>query len=248
MGWLQIQRERQVEWMDEPGADPELLRRSLGYLRAVNRWLGYTRSTIEHLERFSRTWKPGQTVRVLDVATGSADVPREVRAWGRSAGFDVRVVGVDLHATTAAQALGWGDAERVEVVRGDARRLPFADGAFDYAITSLFLHHLDEADVVRVLSEMGRVARRGIVAGDLERCRRAVMWIKLFTLWANPMVKHDAVASVKQAFNRAEVRAMARAAGVDFTGYYRHFGHRFVLAGEKDGAAAAGAGMTEKAG
>jgi SAM-dependent methyltransferase len=242
MGRSLENRIREAEWMDEPGADPELLRRSLGFLRAVNRWLGYTRSTISHLERFSRGWKARETIRVLDVATGSADVPRAVRAWGRRRGFDLRVVGADLHASTAAQALGWGD---VEVVRADARRLPFADGAFDYVITSLFLHHLDDDDVVRVLAEMGRVARRGIVAGDLLRDRRAVMWIRLFTLWANPIVKHDAVVSVKQAFRRAEVEAMARAAGVTFATYHRHFGHRFVLAGEKD---RSGPGGTEKAG
>ena len=231
MGQSLENRIREAEWMDEPGADPELLRRSLGFLRSLNRWLGYTKSTIEHLERFSRGWMPG-----------------EVGAWGRSRGFDLRVVGVDLHATTAAQALEWGDVEKVEVVRADARALPFADGAFDYAITSLFLHHLDEADVVRVLGEMGRVARRGIAAGDLVRDVRAVWWIRLFTLWANPMVKHDAVVSVKQAFRRAEVESMARAAGVTFATYHRHFGHRFVLAGEKGGAREIGRGGTEKAG
>ena len=39
------------------------------------------------------------------IATGSAYVPRALVRWGGRRGFDVRVVGVDLHATTARAAL-----------------------------------------------------------------------------------------------------------------------------------------------
>lgn len=231
-------RQRRHELMDAPDADPAGLARSLAFLRRVNRALGYTRATIRHLDRFSRRWRPGETIRILDVATGSADIPRAVLAWATRRGFDVRIVGVDLHAAiarAAAEAAACADhAGRLRVVRADALRLPFADGAFDYALTGLFLHHLGEPDVVRVLREMARVARRGVVAGDLLRHRRAYAWITLMTLFAHPMVRHDGRVSVAQAFTRPEVLRLRDAAGLGFARYYRHFGHRFVLAGEKD--------------
>ena len=47
------------------------------------------------------------------------------------------------------------------------------------------------------------------------------------------MVRHDAKASVAQAFSRAEVLRLREEAGAGFARYFRHFGHRFVLAGEK---------------
>ena len=219
--------------MDEPGADPALVRQSLRFLRRANRLLGYTRSTLGHLERFSRSWKAGERIRVIDFATGSADVPRAILRWADRRGWDVRVVGVDLHAETARQALAGEGDPRLRIVRGDVLALPFADGSFDYATTSLFLHHLDDANAVRVLAAMSRVARRGIIAGDLLRRRRAYAWIKLFTLFANPIVKHDGPASVAQAFTPAEVLALRDRAGVGYATYHRHFAHRFVLAGEK---------------
>ena len=74
---------------------------------------------------------------------------------------------------------------------------------------------------------------RGIIAADLVRSRRAYGWIVLFTLLANPMVKHDARVSVAQAFTRPEVLQLRDQAGLDFASYHSHFGHRFVLAGEK---------------
>ena len=226
-------RRRVAELMDEPGVDPEQLRKSLRFLRRINGLLGYTRTTLRHLRRFSRGWRPGETIRILDVATGSGDVPRAILRWAGRRGFDVRVVGVDLHAGTAQVAAGESGDPRLTVVRADARHLPFADGSFDYAITSLFLHHLDDDDAVAVLASMSRVARRGTIAGDLLRHRRAYAWIKLLTLFANPIVRHDGPASVAQAFTKPEVLAMRDKAGVGYARYYRHFGHRFVLAGEK---------------
>jgi hypothetical protein len=97
----------------------------------------------------------------------------------------------------------------------------------------MFIHHLSEADVVAVLKEMNRVARRGIIVSDLLRHKRAYAWITLFTLFANPMVVHDARVSVAQAFTKAEILELCRAAGLDYVQYRRHFGHRFVISGEK---------------
>lgn len=228
-------RRRQPEWMDEPSADEAELRRSLAYIRRVNRLLGYTRATLSHLRRFSRNWECGRPVRILDVATGSADVPRAVLRWARRRGFDVRVVALDLHAGTlrAARDLSAADARGIWFVRGDALHLPFADGGFDYALCGMFLHHLSDEAAAAAVREMARVARRGIVVADVLRHRRAYAWITLLTLLSTKMVRHDGRVSVAQAFNKREVLGLRDAAGVGFARYYRHFGHRFVLAGER---------------
>lgn len=233
--------------MDAPDADPGELRRSLAFIQRINRFLGYNRATLGHLKRFSRGWGPNKKVRILDVATGSADFPLEILRWvdrvnrQRGWNWDVRVVGVDLHSETLAAARqeieksGNGAGTRIALVRGDALTLPFPDQSFDYAITSMFLHHLGEDEAVRVLAGMNRVARRGIIAADLLRHRRAYAWISLLTLLSNPMVRHDARVSVRQAFTRGEVLQMRDRAGVGFAPYHRHFGHRFVMAGERGG-------------
>ena len=219
--------------MDAPDVDPVLLARSLAFIRQVNALLGYTRTTIRHLARFSRGWRRGETIRIVDLATGSADIPRAILRWADRQGWDVRIVGVDLHAATARAARAGNDDPRLQIVRADALDLPFDDGSFDYALTAMFLHHLDDDVAVRVLAAMGRVARRGVIAADLLRHRRAYAWISLFTLLANPIVRHDARVSVAQAFTKPEVLRMRDAAGLGFARYHRHFGHRWVLAGER---------------
>jgi SAM-dependent methyltransferase len=227
------QRRREHEWMDSPDADPRQLRQSLAYIRRINMLFGYTRATLWHIKRFSRTWKPGQTIRIVDLATGSADIPRAILRWAGRRGFDVRVVGLDLQAAIVDQARSDNPDPRLAIIRANVLLLPFSDGSFDYAITNMFLHHLDDDQAVMVLKNMNRVARRGIIVADLLRNWRACQWIELFTLLANPMVRHDARVSVGQAFTRGEIIALRHRAGVEYAAYKKHFGHRFVLAGER---------------
>ncbi|CAN5429769.1 hypothetical protein BH09PLA1_BH09PLA1_07290 [soil metagenome] len=219
--------------MDRPGVDPQSLRRSLKFIQRVNSLLGYTRATIWHLEQYSQSWKPGEVIRIVDFATGSADIPRAILRWADRRKFHVRIVGIDLHPITARIAEESSDDRRLTIVRADALATPFADASFDYALTAMFLHHLDDADAVRVLQEMNRVCRRGIIAADLLRNGRAYRWVSLFTMFSSRIIRHDARVSVAQAFSPDEVLAIRDAAGVGYARYHRHFGHRFALAGEK---------------
>jgi SAM-dependent methyltransferase len=232
MGFLRDRR-REPEWMDEPDVDPALLRRSLGFIRRINTLLGYTRATLHHLDRFSRGWKPGERIRIIDLATGSADIPRAILRWANRRGFDVQIVGVDRHPVTAAAAGKEAADPRLRIVQADVFDLPFEPGSFDYALTAMFLHHLDDDAIVQVLRRMDSLATRGVIVADLLRHYRAYAWITLFTALSNPMVRHDAKVSVAQSFTRREALQLRDRAGIKYVRYYEHFGHRFVLAGEK---------------
>jgi SAM-dependent methyltransferase len=230
-------RRRFDELMDAPDADPRQLDDALAFLRKVNTRLGYTRSTIRHLDALVAGIEPTRPLRVLDVATGGGDVPRALLVHGERVGRAMEVVGIDLHDRTIRYASAQGADPRLAFVRGDATALPFADRSFDVATASLFLHHLDEDVIVRVLREMARVSRVGLIVGDLLRRTRAYAWISLFTLLANPMVRHDARVSVRQAFRRGEILTLASRAGLQSVAFHEHFGHRFVLVGRTADAA-----------
>jgi len=234
--WVHNRRIRGHEYLDEDDVDPRELERALGFIRKINSALGYTRSIIHHLKRFSRTWKPDQRIHIVDLATGSADIPRAILRWAAANNFDVHVVGVDRHHVTARAAATQNHDPRLKIVQADVFALPFADQTFDYALTAMFLHHLDEEGIVAVLKSMDRLARRGIIAADLLRHRRAYLWIKLFTMFSSPMIRHDATVSVAQALSAPEVLALRDRACLSYATLHHHFGHRFVLAGEKGSA------------
>jgi ubiquinone/menaquinone biosynthesis C-methylase UbiE len=219
--------------MDEKGADAEEIRRSLAFIERVNRWLGYARATVSHLERFSKGWKSGEQIRVLDLATGSGDIPRAMLKWADHKRFKMEVVGVDRQRPTIEVARSWNSDPRLKLVQADVFDLPFDAGSFDYVTANMFFHHLSDEEVVEVMRSMARISRRGVIIADLLRHYRAYGWVWLLTLPSGPMVKHDGRVSVMQAFRKPEILRLADRAGLNFVQYYRHFGHRFVLAGRK---------------
>jgi ubiquinone/menaquinone biosynthesis C-methylase UbiE len=220
-------RQLEPEWMDAPDVDPTQLATSLDFIRRINTLLGYTRTTIGHLKRMTADWPGDKPMSILDVATGSGDVPRAMlKTW---LGRPVTVTGVDLHAATLRSAAEGKPDPRLTFMRADATALPFADRSFDFVLGSMFLHHLPDPATVAVLKEMNRVARHGIIVADLLRSRRAYAWITLFTIAANPMVRHDARSSVAAAYTVEELRSLFEAAGISGSESARHFGHRVVF-------------------
>ncbi len=210
-------RAREHELMDRPDIDPGELARGLADLRAVNRWLGGRRTATRLvLEVAGRV--PGSHVRVLDVGTGSGDLPIALAAAARRRKVPLRIVGLDRHARTveAAKKSTHGDPD-IEIVEGDALDLPFGNRTFDIAMCHTALHHFERGDAARVISEMDRVARWGVVVTDLSRSRPALLGARLLaaTLWrSHPVTRHDGPASVRAAFTPGEVAAlMADAVG-----------------------------------
>jgi ubiquinone/menaquinone biosynthesis C-methylase UbiE len=100
-------------------------------------------------------------------------------------------------------------------VAADAARLPFADASFDFVTACLMLHHFRDADAIRLLRVFGRVARRAVLINDLERHWFPVLFIRAAApvFARSPITRHDAPASVRQAFQFGELRDLAREAG-----------------------------------
>lgn len=215
--------------METRSLEPELLdhevppagerARIVGYLAFVNRWLGGTSAVESHLREIRGP------ATVLDVASGAADMSRDLARRHPN----LTCVAFDLSDWMLSFASG------VPRIRGDVRRFPFRDRSVDWIITTHFFHHLTDGQIVGVLREFDRVARRGIIVNDLIRNRRALFWIRLLTLWANRYVKADGPQSVRKAFTLPEIEALAGKAGLPWLRARAHFGHRFTLAGERPG-------------
>jgi SAM-dependent methyltransferase len=217
------------EHMDHPDADPDEQARALRYLRRLNRgWAGVT----PVLAALDRLLPAGAPFRLLDVGTGSADIPLAVVAWARRTGRAARVTGVDSHPVTLELARRHVAGEpSIELVRADARRLMdrFAPGDFDVAHASLFLHHLEDIEVVTVLRIMDRLADRGVIWNDLVRGPAGRGLVRIGTLAAPRSVKHDARVSVDAGFTRTEALDLAARAGLESPRWRRHLLYRFTV-------------------
>ena len=178
----------------------------------------------------------GREFSLLDVGASSGELLREAARWGRAKGRRVRAVGVELNERSARSILEESEGfEEILAVAGDARRLPFAEGAFDYVMCSLFTHHFRDEGVVEVLREMARVARRRVYVIDLHRHPVAYYFYttagRLFL--RNRLVREDGALSILRGFAPEELRRLAERAGLARFRVERRFPYRLVLSGEK---------------
>ncbi len=231
-------RAHEEEWMDFPGQDSALLAECLDDLRRLNRLTGGVSLTLRALGRLTRDLAPGAELKIVDVATGGADLPRAMAAYAGRRGLRARVLAtnfnpkiLDLAARNAPPG--------IEFAAAGARRLPFADRSFDVAACSLFLHHLEPDDAVLVLGEMRRVARRGVIVNDLVRSWVGYLGALLLprAMSKNPLFRHDAPLSIRRAYTRDEMAALAHKAGLGPVRFRGLPGYRLTMTAAAAGGA-----------
>ena len=199
-----------VEVLDDPGADPALVRAELTDLTVLNRWFGGTRSVIGALLPLLPA--TGRTCTLLDVGTGSGDIPRAVVRAAARQGVTVTSIGVDRSPLAARIALRGG----VPAVVSDGGALPLASRSVDFVVASQVLHHLPPVVARAWIRELDRVARRAVVIADLRRAAiaMAAVWLVSFPLGLHPATRRDAVTSLRRGYTEGELEALLRGAGI----------------------------------
>ena len=223
------------EFMDEPDIAARDLKSNLRFIRWVNRRLGGTRAVLNYLRAWSVRWPQStQPIRIVDVATGSADIPQAILAWSARHNLKVEILALDIHAGTLAIARSWCHAQpNLAFIQADALQLPFADGSVDYALSSMFLHHLPDAQAAAVVAQLVRISRRGVIVNDLLRDHHALQWVKMMTLFASRTIKYDARLSIRKGWTISEAANWAISASAPWLTCRQHLFARFTLAGER---------------
>lgn len=223
------------ELIDESGTDLKELSANLRDLERINRLFGGTRLILRYLKPM--IWRhPPREVRILDVATGGADIPVAIARWARGEGRQVRIVGIDKNPQVLRAAV-----ERIQgypeitLVTGDALALSYPPQSFDVVLCSHALHHFTYPEGVSLLGTIDRIGRWGFIVSDLLRSRvaHALSWIATHLICKSRLTRHDGPLSIRRAYTLPELREMVRAAGVQGIGIHRHPFFRVILVKEQ---------------
>jgi ubiquinone/menaquinone biosynthesis C-methylase UbiE len=214
---MALPRSSEPELMDGPLRDPAELAANLRDIRRVNKLLGGTSIVLRHLPALLDTVPSGQTAEILDLATGSADIPLAIAAWARRHDRAAAITASDFSPEILAVARGQIDNHpEITLSQYDARDVPLPDGRFDVVLCSLSLHHFEPEDAVRVLREMRRLARVGFVVNDLRRSRLGYLaaWLAARVTTGNRLTRNDAPLSVRRAYTPEELGELLHRAGI----------------------------------
>ncbi len=161
-------------------------------------------------------------LRVVDLATGSGDIPRLIVDYARKISATVEIDALDRQPATLEIARRLS-ADYPEISYREVNILEWNSvDAYDIALCTLALHHFSNEDAVRLLRKCCQVSKRFVLVSDLRRSFSLVAGVSLLTtlIFREPMTRYDARLSSIRAFSFPEMRDLAVRAG------WKNFGHK----------------------
>ncbi len=153
----------------------------------------------------------------LDIGTGPADIPIRLAArqpgWHLTA-LDASPAMLDLAARAVADA---GLGERIELMLGDAKKLPLPSQRFDVVFSNSILHHVHDAHAF--WTELKRVAAPGatVFLRDLARPvdpPAARQIVETYAGSESVLLQEEYYRSLLAAYTVEEVQEQLRCAGL----------------------------------
>jgi 2-polyprenyl-3-methyl-5-hydroxy-6-metoxy-1,4-benzoquinol methylase len=218
-----------LEMMDRPQLVSAELERDLERLRQLNRWFGSHRLVLNFMRRWIKSatanssgGEPHTRSRIVDLATGSGDIPRLIANYARGIRAQVEIDALDRQSATLEIARKWSSSyPEIHYHQADILEWNSVE-KYDIALCTLALHHFSDEDAVNVLRQCRQLSRRFVLVSDLRRgfLVRTGVYLLTAMIFREPMTRHDARLSAVRSFSFSEMRNLALRAG------WKRFGHK----------------------
>lgn len=213
-----LTRKRVPELMDDPSLDAGLHHealRGLEKLNVVSSSVDLLWSQLKTLPKLRSAAK--RTLRIVDVASGAGDIPVGLCKRAKAEGVCLEIVALDISETAIEYASAKANSANasIQFLQLDALKELIPIG-FDAAICSLFTHHLDPPDVIRLIQNMRAASNEMLIINDLVRSELsfAMVWLGTRLLSRSKIVQYDGPVSVRASYTCDEMMSMASDAGL----------------------------------
>lgn len=208
------QRATAQEFLDRPDCEPELAEASYRFMETVNSFFGGMRIVQRFIAGQAAKHRSAAPLRILDIGSGSCDIPLAVSRWARSNGIDLQVTCLELadHAfEIARQRVEHCADPGVHVLRQDAFTYQ-PDETYDCAVSSMCFHHFSDEQILSLVRRLRGFVRSGVLINDLRRCVPALWAARMLcaVCGAGAGVRHDALLSIRRGFTVVDLESLLR--------------------------------------
>jgi 2-polyprenyl-3-methyl-5-hydroxy-6-metoxy-1,4-benzoquinol methylase len=206
------QRTEAIEVMDDFSINGKILHDTLDTLANINKWLGGNKVTLNGLKKVIKNHPKKEPLTIIDLGCGGGDILRKVANFAKKQGYTIKLIGIDANkdAMVYARQLSKNYPE-ISFIDCDIFSDEFESLQYDVVLTTLFLHHFKEDQIINILSRTRQKAKLGIVVNDLHRSRVAYYLFKLVCLTIkNQMVIDDGLTSILRGFKRKELENFSK--------------------------------------
>jgi len=203
-----------MEFLDQPDCDPSLAAASYRFMERVNGYFGGTRVVRRFLSAETRCRDINTPLRILDIGSGSCDIPLAVSRWarGRAVPIDITCLEVaDLAVAIARRKLALANDPAVHLLQEDAFTHQPSE-PYDCAVASMCFHHFDNDQILVLLQRLRSFVTHRVLINDLRRSPWASLGARLLLAGtgAMPGVRHDALLSIRRGFRISELEAVLK--------------------------------------
>jgi hypothetical protein len=203
-----------TEFLDRPDCDPALAAASYRFMETVNCHFGGIRIVRRFLAAETAGRHDGAPLHILDIGSGSCDIPLAVSRWARANGIPLHFTCLEMagHATDIAhRQLARAGDPAVQLLHEDVFTHQPAE-PYDCAVASMCFHHFSNAQILTLLQKLRGFVLNRVLINDLRRSRLASLAARLLLTGtgAPTGVRHDALLSVRRGFKISELRTLLR--------------------------------------
>ncbi|WP_033959447.1 methyltransferase domain-containing protein [Psychroserpens jangbogonensis] len=204
-------RSEAEEIMDDLDYNGPILHDALDKLAKINQWLGGNIVTVNGLKKTLKNHSKNEAITIVDLGCGGGDILREVSLFGKKNGYQFHLIGIDANQHTVDYANTLSEAyDNIEFKAIDIFSEEFKSLNYDLVLTTLFLHHFKNDELVSFLKPVLEKSKLGIVVNDLHRHKLAYYLFKLLcTTITNKTIIEDGLTSVLRGFKRKELKSIS---------------------------------------
>lgn len=201
-----------TEFLDRPDCDPALAAASYRFMETVNGCFGGIRMVRRFLATETKGRHADVPLRILDIGSGSCDIPLAVSRWARARGIPLHFTCLEKagHAVDIARGeLARAGNPSVQLLQEDAFTHQPAE-PYDCAVASMCFHHFSDAQILTLLRRLHGFVLNSVLINDLRRSRLAYLGARLLLVTKPAEVRHDALLSIRRGFKISELRSLLR--------------------------------------
>lgn len=207
-------RSQQTELMDEQNTPFAEYHHCLQSLETINVLTLAYYPTLHWLKLFLK--KGDEPLHIVDIASGGGDMLRRIEKLARRYDRPVKLTGIDLDPMAKRSALAVANENSaIAYLSADIFEYQPAED-INIAICSLFTHHLDDDQLVRLILWLDENTKQGWFINDLHRHWLPYYFIKAATavFSQNRLIRHDAPLSVARSFKKRDWQALLQKADI----------------------------------
>ena len=207
-------RSKEKEQLDNLKICGAQLTKTLDGLSIINRFLGNTNATFSAVKPI--LIQSETSITIIDLGCGGGDNLRKIARWCSQKNIRVRLIGIDGNLNILDYALNKNTSSlNVEYVQADILSNEFELPYCDILLSSHFIYHFSDSDLVRFLKRSRPRIKQHIIFSELERNPLAFSLFNVSSLFMpfTKMVKQDGKRAIKRAFKKPELDSILIKAG-----------------------------------